>query len=85
MATKNTQKIGWIDGAHIRRNDGTKIGYYKDGFIYNEAAHKIAYIHENELVLENGSAPISLEHVNEHIVGTHPPIVKCAVLVLLEE
>lgn len=80
------QKIGWIDGIHIRsESDNRKLGWFENNFIYNEAGHKIAYIHENELMFENGQAAVPLEHINEKIEGTAPLLEKCAVHVLLEE
>src|SRR5271170_728364 len=50
---KDGEKIGWLDGHHIRTGDGTKLGYCQDAFVFNEAGHKVAYIHENNLVLQN--------------------------------
>jgi hypothetical protein len=80
------QKIGWIDGIHIRSEaDGHKLGYFQNNFIFNEAGHKVAYIHENQLMFENGQSPISIEHINEKIEGTDSLLEKCAVYVLLEE
>lgn len=79
-------KIGWIDGSHVRaQGDNRKLGWFENNFIYSEEGHKIAYIHENELMFENGQTPIPLERINEKIEGTAPLIEKCAVYVLLEE
>ncbi len=78
------QKMGWIDGEHVRDISNAKIGYFQNNFIFNEAGHKVAYIHENELVFENGSSPIPLERVNAEIEGTDPLLTKCAVHVLME-
>jgi hypothetical protein len=80
----NDEKLGWIDGEHIRDASDNKIGYFENGFIFNESAQKMAYIHENELVFENGNPSISLEHINGEIQGTEPLIAKCAVHVLME-
>ena len=83
---KDGQKIGWIDGIHIRAEaDGHKLGYFENNFIYNEAGHKVAYIHENELMFENGQSSLQLEHINQAIEGTAPLLEKCAVYVLMEE
>ena len=80
------QKIGWIDGNHIREEvGGRKLGYFENNHIYNEAGHKVAYLFENELRFENGGASIMLEKINEEIEGTAPLIEKCAVQVLMED
>lgn len=79
------QKIGWIEGEHIRGEDGAKLGYINGIYIYNEAGHKVAYIQENELMFENGASAIPIEHINQNVLGTLPLIMKCAVHVLLEE
>jgi hypothetical protein len=79
-------KIGWIEGEHVRAgDDGHKLGYFQNGFIYNEAGHKVAYIHEDELRFENGQSSISLEHINQSIEGTAPLLEKCAVQVLMQD
>lgn len=78
-------KIGWIDGEHVRDTADNKLGWFQNGFVYNEAGHKVAYIFENELRFENGQTAIPLEHINEKIEGTVPMLQKCAVQVLLEE
>jgi hypothetical protein len=83
---RNGQKIGWIDGDHIRtENDNRKLGYFENNFIYNMAGHKVAYIHENELRFENGGAAVALEKINEEIEGAVPLLEKCAVHVLLQD
>jgi hypothetical protein len=82
---KDGQKIGRIDGPHVRDVSDNKLGYFENNIIYNEAAHKIAYIHEDELVFENGQPSISLEHINTEIEGTMPLLAKCAVHVLFED
>jgi 4-fold beta flower protein len=80
------QKIAWIDGHHVRAEaDGRKLGYFDSEYVYNEQAHKVAYIHENELRFENGQPSIQLEKINEEIEGTVPLIEKCAIHVLLED
>jgi hypothetical protein len=55
-----------------------------DNKIYNEAGHKVAYIHENELCYENGRESSPLEHVNEEIQGNIPILAKCAIKTLLD-
>jgi hypothetical protein len=83
---RDGQKIGWIDGNHIRTEaDSRKLGYFENNFIYNMDGHKIAYIFENELRLENGGDAVPLEKINEEIEGTAPLLEKCAVHVLMEE
>ena len=79
------QKIGWIDGIHIRDMSNNKLGWFENGFVYSEnGARKVAYIHENELVYENGRPSSALEHINEEIQGNIPILAKCAVKVLLD-
>lgn len=79
------QKIGWIDGEHIRDMANTKLGWFENGFVYRESdARKIAYIHENELCYENGRTPSSLEHINEEVQGNVPMLAKCAIKVLFD-
>ncbi len=83
---RDGQKIGWIDGSHIRTEpDGRRLGYFENDFVYNMDGHKLAYVLEDELRFENGAAPIRLEKVNEEIEGTAPLLEKCAVHVLMEE
>jgi hypothetical protein len=79
------QKMGRVDGQHIRDLSDKKLGYCMNNIIYNEAAHKVAYIHENELVFENGLPSIPLEHINTEIEGTVPLLTKCAVHVLMQD
>lgn len=83
---RNGQKIGWIDGNHVRTEpDGRKLGYFENNFIYNMEGRKVAYVFENELRFENGSASVPLEKINEEIEGVAPLLEKCAVQVLMEE
>lgn len=79
------QKMGRIDGEHIRDLSDNKLGYCMNGVVYNEAAHKVAYIYENQLVFENGQPSVSLEHINTEVEGTAPLLTKCAVHVLMED
>jgi hypothetical protein len=82
---KDGEKVGWIDGHHVRAQDGTKLGYCQDNFVYNDAAHKLAYIHENELVMQNGESSTPLEKINEEVEGEYPILMKCTVWVLLQD
>jgi hypothetical protein len=82
---RDGEKIGWLDGEHVRNHEDQKLGYFQNGIIYNEAGHKVAYIFENELKLQDGGASIQLEHINHEIEGTAPMIEKCAVHVLMED
>jgi len=82
---RDGEKIGWIDGNHIRNHDDQKLGYFQDNFIYNMEGRKVAYILENELKFENGNESIQLEHINSEIEGTAPLLEKCAVHVLMED
>jgi hypothetical protein len=78
------QRIGWVDGEHIRDDENKKLGYFENGYVYNESGHKVAYIHENELCYENGRPPSELEHVNELIQGGISMLAKCAIKVLFD-
>jgi hypothetical protein len=83
---RDGQKIGWIDGNHIRTEpDSQKLGYFENNFIYNMEGRKVAYLYENELRFENGSSAIPLEKINEEIEGAVPLLEKCAVHVLLQD
>jgi hypothetical protein len=79
-------KIGWIDGNHVRDREGKRLGYFRDKYVYDMDDHKIAYIEQDYLVSEgSGSeAKIRLDQVAENIEGgVLPEIGKCAVYVLL--
>jgi hypothetical protein len=78
------QRIGWVDGEHIRDDENKKLGYFENGYVYNESGHKVAYIYENELCYENGRPPSELEHVNELIQGGISMLAKCAIKVLFD-
>jgi len=80
----NGQRIGWIDGEHIRDEENNKLGYFESGFVYNASGYKVAYIKENELYYENGRSPSSLEHINEEVEGNIPMLTKCAIKVLFD-
>lgn len=82
---RDGEKIGWIEGQHLRDQSGNKVGYCQDNFIYNEGAHKVAYIHENELVLENGEPSVLIEKINEEVEGAYSLLMKGAVWVLFQD
>ena len=83
---RDGQKIGWIDGNHVRAEaDNRKLGYFENNFIYNQAGRKVAYVFQNELKFENGGTSIPLEKINEEITGAIPLLEKCAIHVLLED
>ena len=80
------EKIGWIDGNHVRDHNDKKLGYFLDHYVYDMNDHKIAYIEEDYLVsVGSGSeAKVRLDEVAENVVGgVLPEIGKCAVYVLL--
>ena len=81
----DTEKLGWIEGSHIKNAAGVKVGHIEGEYIYNEQEHKVAYIHENELVFENGSHPVPAQTINEEIAGTLPLLMKCAIYIFFEE
>ncbi|HVN26718.1 MAG TPA: hypothetical protein VMT99_03670 [Candidatus Paceibacterota bacterium] len=78
------QKMGWIEGSHIRSADNQLLGYFDRTYVYDAMMHKIAYIENDALHFENGQPHVSLERINEEIEGTYPLNVKCAVHVLFE-
>ena len=79
------RKIGWIDGNHIRNEeDGKRLGYWENGFVYAESGHKIAYIHEDNLVYASGRTAGTLEQINGEIGGGAPILTKCAVKILFD-
>jgi hypothetical protein len=83
---RNGEKIGWIEGDHVRDRDGKKLGYFQDRFVYDMSGHKLAWIEEDYLVSQgSGSeAKIRLDQVAEEIEGgVLPELGKCAVYVLL--
>ena len=83
---RNGEKIGWIEGDHVRDRDGKKLGYFQDRFVYDMSGHKLAWIEEDYLVSQgSGSeAKLRLDQVAEEIEGgVLPELGKCAVYVLL--
>ncbi len=79
------RKIGWIDGNHVRKEeDGKRLGYWESDCVYGESGHKIAYLHEDNLVYASGRVAGSLEHINEEIRGGAPILAKCAIKVLFD-
>ncbi len=81
---RDGEKIGWIEGTHIRDMSDKRLGYFENNFIYNMDGRKVAYIWENELKYENSMSPVELEHINAMIEGNFPILTKCAVKVLLD-
>jgi hypothetical protein len=80
------EKIGWIDGDHIRDRDGKKLGYFEDKYVYNLDGRKIAYIEEDHLVSvgSGNEAKVDLDKVAEEVQGgVLSELGKCAVYVLL--
>ncbi len=81
------EKIGWIDGDHVRAHDGRKLGYFHDRFVHGEDGRKLAYIEGDDLVsygAGSGEGKVPLEKVSEAVEGgVLPEIGKCAVYVLL--
>jgi len=81
---RSGEKIGFIDGDHIRTHDGHRIGYFEGNYVYNQDGNKTAEIENGYLVSYGGNARIPLDKVNESIEGgVLPEIGKCAVYVLL--
>ncbi|MDR3402403.1 MAG: hypothetical protein P4L99_07885, partial [Chthoniobacter sp.] len=80
----NGEKIGWIEGNHVRDMGDRRLGYFENNFVYNMEGRKVAYILENELRYENDTPAAELERVNEEIEGSFPILTKCAVKVLLD-
>jgi hypothetical protein len=79
------EKVGWVEGSHIRAHDGRKLGYVEGNFIYSEEGHKVAYIEEGHLFSDGGNAKLPLEKVNEEVTGgVLPENAKCAIYVLLD-
>ena len=79
------QKIGWLDGYHIRAHDNKRLGYFESNYIYGENGHKLAYVAGDYLYSEGGNNNrIPLEKVNEEITGgVMDEIAKCAIYILL--
>jgi hypothetical protein len=81
---RGAEKIGYVEGTHIRSHDGNRIGYFEGNYVYTEDGNKTAYIEEDHLVSYGGGSKIPLDTVNEAVEGgVLPEIGKCAVYVLL--
>ncbi len=79
------RKIGWLDGQHVRNEeDGRALGYWENESVFGAGGHRIAYIHEDDLVYASGRVAGSLEHINGTIHGGASIIAKCAVKVLFD-
>jgi hypothetical protein len=78
------EKIGWVEGQHIRAHDGKKLGYFEGNLIYGEDGRKLAYVEGDHLISYGSNSKISLEQVSEGIEGgVLSEGAKCAVYVLL--
>lgn len=80
------EKIGWVDGGHIRDHADNKVGFFDEKFVYNENDHKVAYIEGDFLYSEGGTAAakIPLEKVAEDVSGgVIPGIARAAIYILL--
>ncbi len=80
------EKVGWIDGNHVRDYEGKRLGYFQDKYVYNMDGRKIAYIEEDYLISEGSGteAKVRLDQVAENVQGgVLPEIGKCAVYILL--
>ena len=82
---RDGQKIGRLDGEHVRDSNDDKLGYFENNIIYNNDARKVAYIEENYLNFENSMPKISLEHINLEIEGTISLLAKCAIHVFFQD
>ncbi len=83
---RSGEKIGWIDGDHVRDRNGKKLGYFQGTHVYDASGHKLAFIEQDHLVSHgSGSeARIDLERIMEEVRGgVLSEIGKCAVYVLL--
>lgn len=80
------EKIGWVDGSHIRAHDGKRLGYFEGSHVYNILGQRVAYVDGDHLFSEGSNeGKIPLEKINEEIVGgVLPEIGKCAIYVLLD-
>jgi hypothetical protein len=77
------QKIGWIEGHHVRAHDGKKLGYFEGDHVYNEEGHKLAYIEGDYLISYGSNIKVPLEKVSEEVEGgIGPGIDKCGIYVL---
>ncbi|MGC9603158.1 MAG: 4-fold beta flower protein [Minisyncoccia bacterium] len=79
------QRVGWIDGYHIRAHDGKRLGYFDGDFVYGADGHKQAYIEGGYLHSESSStSKVSVDKINESIEGGMlPEIGKCAIYILI--
>jgi 4-fold beta-flower domain-containing protein len=81
------EKVGWIDGNHVRDSADKRLGYFEDRFVYDMNGHRIAHIDQDYLVSEGGmmsEAKIRLDEIAENVQGgVIPEIGRCAVYILL--
>ncbi|MDE2001794.1 MAG: hypothetical protein KGI60_04505 [Patescibacteria group bacterium] len=77
------QKIGWAEENHVFAHDGKKLGYFSENHVFDVTGRKLAYV-EGDHLYADGSSRVSLETINENIVGgVLPEMAKCAIYVLL--
>ena len=83
---EENQKIGWIEGNHIKDAGNNVIGFAGTEHVYDRHNNKIAYIENGKLNFENGRPGIPLEQIQEKVHGDGYAIpLKCAIHVLFED
>ncbi len=83
---RSGEKIGFIDGTHIKNHSGDKVGYYQEDHIYNRDGHKLAYLEGDHICFTDSSHKIRIEDNNRDVSGgSLSNIQKAAVRVLLGE
>ena len=81
---RDGQKVGRVDGNHIRAHDDTKLGYFDENYVHSMDGTKLAYINGEYLYQEVGGTKISLDKINEDIEGgIFTEIEKCAIYMLI--
>ena len=79
-------KIGFIDGDHIKNHEGDKVGYVQGNYIYDIKGHKLAYMEADHICFLNSPHKIRIEDNDKEISGGDlSNIQKAAVRVLLGE
>ena len=79
------EKVGWVDGNHIRSHDNKILGYFDDKHVYDMERHTLAYTDGEYLYSEGSrSGKVELDKINEDIKGgVLMEMAKCAIYVLL--
>ena len=80
------QKIGWLEGNHVRDRAGNRVGYFEENFVYNKDGHKIAYLEGDFFMPYGGSSAskVRLEQIAEDVTGgVIPEIARAAIYILL--